>query len=137
MSNKEKKHLQLGMNPSTANGRLVRDTLWRLIEQSGQISCYRCNQPMDRESFSIEHKEAWLDSANPQALFFDQSNISFSHLNCNIGDGRRRDKVRVCGTATNYTYGCRCEPCVTAKSNLKKEAYTPESRREKYLKTGQ
>ena len=78
-----KKAVQLGMNPSTASNRLVKDTLFRLAVQAG-YKFYRCKQELTRESFSIEHKEAWLDSDEPVNLYFDQNNIAFSHLSCNI-----------------------------------------------------
>ncbi len=85
----EKKRAQLGMNPSTAAGRLVKDVLFGLLVESGKNRCWHCSEPMERENFSIEHKTPWLDSANPKQAFFDLENISFSHLRCNIGAGRR------------------------------------------------
>ena len=50
-----KKAEQLGMNPSTASHRLVKDILYKLIQEKGEL-CYRCNNPMTRDTFSIEHK---------------------------------------------------------------------------------
>jgi len=75
-----KKQMQLGMNPSTASGRLVKDTLWRFIVEANQDNCFQCGEKMERENFSVEHKTPWLDSDDPLFLFFDQNNISFSHL---------------------------------------------------------
>lgn len=88
----DKKQLQLGMNPSTASGRLVKDTLWRFIVQANQDNCYQCSGKMTRDNFSIEHKVPWLDSEDPINLFFDQDNISFSHHSCNIKAARRPNK---------------------------------------------
>jgi hypothetical protein len=88
----DKKQKQLGMNPSTASGRLVKDTLWRFIVQANQDSCYQCNGKMTRDNFSIEHKVPWLDSEDPVHLFFDQDNISFSHHSCNLKAARRPTK---------------------------------------------
>ena len=45
---------------------------------------------MSRDTFSIEHKVAWLDSENPVDLYFDLENISFSHLKCNVKNSRQR-----------------------------------------------
>lgn len=84
-----KKDDQLGMNYSTASGRLVKDLLWDFVKSSGKNNCYHCNLPMTREDFSIEHKTPWLDSENPKDLFFDISNISYSHLSCNCRASRR------------------------------------------------
>jgi len=65
-----KKKEQLGMNPSTASGRLVKDILWNYIVSSGHDECYRCGSCMTREDFSIEHKVPWLDSEDPVGLYF-------------------------------------------------------------------
>lgn len=47
---------------------------------------------MTRDTFSLEHIEPWLDSEDPVGLFFNQDNISFSHLSCNISDARKPHK---------------------------------------------
>lgn len=134
--NKEK-HKQLGMNASTASGRLVKDTLYRLIVSSGNNSCFRCGKEMTRETFSIEHKIPWLHSENPQELFFDQGNITFSHIRCNISSARRiRKGTSKCGTTSKYSLGCRCELCREAAKLHSRKKYTPEKRRQTYLKTG-
>lgn len=123
----DKKSRQLGMNPSTAQQRLVKDTLFRLAVETGHV-CYRCGEPLIRETFSIEHKEAWLDSPDPKGLFFDQGNIAFSHSSCNSGAGRRARKY--------FTE----EDRIQANNRLQREhnsrAYTKEKRRERYLLTG-
>ena len=131
----DKKKEQLGMNPSTASNRLVKDVLWSLIVQTKQHICCKCNQSMTRETFSIEHVKPWLDSNDPVGLYFDLDNISFSHLSCNIADARKLEAV--CGTYSRYdAYGCRCELCKNAASLYKSKYYTKESRRDRYLRTG-
>ena len=85
----DKKKMQLGMNPSTASGRLIKDTLWKLVVMTGQDKCFQCSEVMTRDTFSVEHKEPWLDSEDPVGLFFDQDNISFSHHSCNVAASRR------------------------------------------------
>jgi hypothetical protein len=84
----DKKSLQLGMNPSTASGRLVKDILFSLVVETKKDICYHCKEKINREDFSIEHKNPWLDSENPHKLFFDLDNIAFSHLSCNIRASR-------------------------------------------------
>jgi hypothetical protein len=91
MSNKKK--VQLGMNPSTASGRLVKDILFSLVCETGKNICFHCGKEMFRDSFSIEHKIPWLDSENALELFFDLKNISFSHLSCNIENRRIPNKI--------------------------------------------
>jgi hypothetical protein len=89
---KDKKNIQLGMNYSTASGRLVKDILFKLIQDTHQAICYRCKKSLTRDSFSIEHIEPWLDSEDPLGLFFNLDNISFSHLSCNISAHRVPNK---------------------------------------------
>lgn len=131
----DKKKIQLGMNPSTAANRLVKDVLWKLVVETKQDTCYRCGLPMSRETFSIEHKEAWLDSEDPVGLYFDLDNISFSHLRCNVGD-RRQTIVAECGSRSKYKAGCRCQPCTKANTAYAAANYTRERRQEKYKSTG-
>ena len=90
---KDEKTKQLGMNPSTASARLVKDILWSLIVQTEQDKCCKCGEHMSRDTFSIEHIEPWLHSEKPLQLYFDLNNISFSHLTCNIADIRRPNKL--------------------------------------------
>ena len=87
-----KKQIQLGMNPSTASGRLLKDILFKFVKDAGH-TCYQCGKEMDRDSFSIEHKTPWLDSEDPVKLFFDLNNIAFSHKSCNIAAARKPNKL--------------------------------------------
>lgn len=105
----DKKQEQLGMNPSTASGRLVKDLLWNFIVRCDEDSCSKCGEKMSRETFSVEHVRPWLDSENPLERFFDLENITFSHLDCNVKAARRRKAV--CPSKRTYGRGCRCEPC--------------------------
>ena len=132
MSDKKKK--QLGMNHSTASHRLVKDILWKLIEESGKDNCCKCGKAMRRDTFSIEHITPWLDSEDPKGLFFDLENIGFSHLRCNISDARK--KLSLCGTENSYNKGCRCLDCKSAKSVRMAKEYTPQKRRAAYLRNG-
>lgn len=125
-----KKQNQLGMNPSTASHRLVKDLLWNFIKLTGNDNCCKCGTEMDRSNFSIEHVQPWLDSENPLELYFDVDNISYSHLKCNVGD-RRRD-TQSCGTYASYRRGCRCIPCKNASSEKSRSKYCPETRSKRY-----
>lgn len=86
MSNR--KQNLLGMNSSTANHRLIKDLLWKMITESKQDKCFHCGKIMTRDTFSIEHKKSWVYSKTPLQTYFDLENISFSHLNCNSAAGR-------------------------------------------------
>lgn len=107
------------MNPSTASHRLVKDILWELILQTEKNICFKCKREMTRETFSIEHIIPWLDSPNPLELYFDQNNISFTHLKCNTGDARKHKAV--CGTISKYSAGCRCNLCTFSVSENKRK----------------
>ena len=129
---KEKRQAQLGMNPSTAQQRLVKDILYKLVVDTGQNSCFKCGGEMSRATFSIEHKEAWMDSEEPLRKFFDLNNISFSHLICNIKTARKptrkyhTDEERRSGKAAVQRAWKARNP----------EQHDPVKRREKYLAKG-
>lgn len=129
-----KRNVQLGMNYGTASNRLVKDILFSLIVETGKDVCYQCGEKIQREALSIEHKIPWLDSENPTQVFFDLDNIAFSHLRCNVGAARR--DVAECGTNSSYERGCRCRPCTDAATITSRNKYTPEKRRERYLRNG-
>lgn len=115
MTSNRKKAQQLGMSHGTANNRLRKAILFRLVQRVGDDTCYQCGQKIEKiDNFSIEHKEAWLNSNNPIELFFDLDNIAFSHTSCNYGAKKTWNKGNVAphGTKTRYSYhGCRCDKC--------------------------
>lgn len=131
-----KKKQQLGMNPSTASARLIKDLLWSFVEELDRNKCHVCKLPMTRESFSIEHMEPWLDSKDPIGLFFDLNNISFSHLSCNVRTRRLRKIKYNCGTRAKYRQGCRCIECKKVESQRCKNRYTKEARQDRYIRLG-
>lgn len=112
----EKKKQQLGMNPSTASYVLVKDILFDFVKDR---PCYRCTGLMTRENFSVEHKTPWLDANDPVSLYFDLNNIDFSHINCNISAGRRKERTIVHGRDSSYSYGCRCVECTKVQREKK------------------
>jgi len=121
------KHEKLGMNPSTAAHRLRVDLLFDLAVKAGH-TCFRCSQPLTRETFSIEHKLAWQSAADPKASFFDLRNIAYSHLACNIGAAERLSKY-----PSKEAQAQIRRPLRATSMRLR---YTAEGRREKYLRTG-
>lgn len=135
MGHKEKRAEQLGMNPSTAQHRLKKDLLYKYVALAGDAVCYRCGEWIEIDDFSVEHKEAWLDSEDPLGLFFDLANIGFSHSKCNSA-AARPSKIAQCGSVTKFNKGCKCELCVEAKRVARKKYYSAEKRRLRYEKTG-
>lgn len=131
---KSKRHEQLGMNPATASGRLVKDLLFKMILDTGQNRCHYCDAEMTRETFNITHKDKWLDSKDPLGLYFDLDNVTFAHAIC---VNRNADRcIPTCGTASKYRSGCRCGDCTDASTDSKRVYYTAEKRRERYERTG-
>lgn len=125
----DKKKIQLGMNPSTASHRLVKDVLWSLIVKTGQSTCCKCGESMSRETFSIEHVIPWLDSDDPVGLYFDLDNISFSHHGCNVSDARNAKKKY---ETKEEAYAAKLK----SSRERRKASYSPEKRRDRYKTTG-
>lgn len=117
----DKKTLQLGMNVSTAQHRLLRDVLFSLVMKVGH-TCFKCGGELTRETFSIEHKTPWLDSEDPLRSFFDIENIAFSHFVCNVSDAR---KVNRSPLSLRERWAIQ-----------KRNCYDPNVRRKKYLNKG-
>lgn len=119
------KQKQLGINPSTASHRLVKDILFSYVKDT---PCFHCKLPLTRETFSIEHKIPWLHSENPLELFFSLENISFSHMSCNR-EAARSTKIPVSVRSKN----------ISDYNKKYKLSFTDEERKEKrrnqYLRT--
>jgi hypothetical protein len=71
-----KKKNQLGMNPSTASNRLVKDVLWKLVVETGQDNCYRCDSKMFQD----------LIFPNASAIMFVKGRIKFYRPDGTQGD---------------------------------------------------
>jgi hypothetical protein len=61
--------------------------LFEFAKRLGLDKCVRCGEQLTIDDFTIDHVKAWLD-VNP-ALFWDLSNIGFSHASCNNEHQRR------------------------------------------------
>lgn len=123
-----KKTQQLGMNPSTATYRLLRDLLFDNVKDT---PCFRCGEKMTRDTFSIEHKKNWMDSDDPVGNYFDLNNISYSHQSCNsrhhskFGTSKKGDALAEHVKVYNKEYKLRFT-----------EEERKIKRREQYLRTG-
>lgn len=120
----DKKAQRLGMNYSTAAHRLRVDLLFHFATTIGH-KCFRCGEELTRDTFSIEHKEPWLNSEDPTGLYFDINNIGFSHQSCNYSHGSK-------GAVRKYTP----EEAALKKKESQRKWQTSERRREKYLRLG-
>ena len=83
---------------------------------------------MDRETFTIDHKVAWLDSEDPITAFFDLENVAFSHMKCNFAEGRKNRKY---ATAEEKVAARRQKD-----RERKKRSYSTEQRRAKFRMKG-
>jgi hypothetical protein len=119
------------------NHRLDRMIIMKLIQDTGQDSCFQCGQQIeDVDDLSIEHKEPWQGASDPKASFFDLENIAFSHLRCNIsanGSSRKTHcpqghpyselNTRIRPRGNGYTRTCRlCE----LAGNRRRKDISPE-----------
>lgn len=123
MGNKKKAE-QLRMSFGAASNRLRKKILFSLIQEISKDACFQCGEKIETiDDFSIEHKVPWLDSDDPIGLYFDLSNIAFSHMKCNVGAARKSTKGQMAdhGTTSRYQYGCRCNLCRGAKAIYDKE----------------
>lgn len=56
--------------------------------------CFRCTKPIESASvLSLDHIKDWLHEENAINLFFDTSNIAFSHKKCNVPTRRNRSTL--------------------------------------------
>lgn len=107
------------MHPSTAANRLKKNILFSFAKRLDLNWCYQCGAEItDIQKFTIEHKKPWLDSDDPEDLFFDLDNIAFSHASCNYAASRAR-KGMPCPSVTAYRNGCRCDGCKEKRREYK------------------
>jgi hypothetical protein len=77
-----KKHLQLGIPIGTATHRLRKLLLYQLAHKLDLNHCLRCREAIDSpDDLGIDHREPRLDVS--ARLFWDLSNVAFSHKRCN------------------------------------------------------
>ncbi len=118
----------LGMPHGTACSRLRKMVLFDVLCRHQENICARCGNKIEIvEELSIEHVKPWEGILTE--LFWDLSNIAFSHLHCNVGAGRRPLKKY-------FTKEDRISARRDQNARYMREAYTPEKRREKYDNTG-
>ena len=128
----------LGINISTATSSLRKQIMYSMAKELNRDICYQCNKRIETlKQFSIEHKVPWRKSGKEKELFFSMDNIAFSHNSCNIRAGRKTRPKPKCGSVSQYSYGCRCKLCKTAKSKYDgKRIYNSEKRAESYKRLG-
>lgn len=95
----DRRRQKLGMPQGTACNRLVKMILFDLAKRLELTACFRCGHQIEsRKEFTIEHMADWEYSDNPQAIFFDLDNISFSHHRCNVGHAARKRRIHATTT---------------------------------------
>lgn len=92
----DRKAEQLGMPLGTACARLRKRVLFKLVQEVGLDTCFKCDRLIETErDLSIEHKLPWFN--RDVELFWDLDNIAFSHLRCNRphkSGPRNRPRIR-------------------------------------------
>jgi hypothetical protein len=77
-----KKAETLGMPHGTATNRLRKQLLFKYVCLAGDNICYKCKNIIELiDDLSIEHIKPW--EGRSAELFWDLSNIAFSHISCN------------------------------------------------------
>lgn len=108
---------------SSARSRLIKSIMFALLKESDQHYCYRCGEELELNSFTIEHVKPWAYQEDAWELYFDLSNIAFSHSKCNSAHTRRYTKHAIAhrvkhfgATMTDPTNKTRkCSHCKTWK----------------------
>ena len=78
----DKKAAFLGMSLGRARHHLVKSLLLSLAQKLEMDHCFRCGEKIESErDLTIEHKLPW--EGIDVALYWDLSNIAFSHARCN------------------------------------------------------
>ncbi len=88
MNKVQRQKRDLGMAPSTARDKLMRKIIFRHIEKEGTV-CYRCGEPLELDTFSIEHIKPWRNEEDAIDIYFDLDNVTYSHKKCNSLHTRR------------------------------------------------
>lgn len=119
-SNQNKYDL-LGIPFGTAMNQLRKNIMFDMMKQLNKDICFRCGEKIETvKDFSIEHKKAWQQDRNPKESFYDLNNITFSHLKCNIGAGKKMERQPLIhGTLTAYAY-CKCDKYKEAGNTQKR-----------------
>lgn len=85
----------LGLNFSTATHQLKKSLMLHLAKQCNMSKCYRCGKEIETgKELSVDHKKDWLQSTNSVELFWDISNLAFSHKSCNTEAKFEKNKNR-------------------------------------------
>jgi hypothetical protein len=89
---RERKADQLGMAMGTAEKHLRKEIIHELASQLGKDLCCRCNLKIDSpDDFSIVHVQDWEENSD---LFWDLTNIAFSHTACEAARSGKRQRER-------------------------------------------
>lgn len=89
MAVKEEHVTMLGMPVATATARLKKAMMFEMAVALERDNCLRCDKPIETaEELSVDHIQPWrYESAE---LFWDLTNVAFSHRACNKVDRPRR-----------------------------------------------
>lgn len=80
---------QLGEDLRSAGYKLSRRLLLEYARRLGLGDCLRCGKPIEGDRYDLDHIEQWIDSDDPQGLYWDLGNVRLSHPVCNRQAQRR------------------------------------------------
>lgn len=100
---KEEHESLLGMDVSTATARLKKAVMMDLIRKAGLDSCHRCGKTIEHpDDLSLDHIQPWRRVSAD--LFWDLSNVAFSHRGCNKVD---RPGRKIGPEGTSWCSACK------------------------------
>lgn len=100
----------LGMPASTASKRLKKTLFFNLLKKHSENICKVCALPIEKEEeLTVEHILPWENRS--KELFFDVTNIAYSHLKCNTPHKTRKGVIseRRIDLPEGMSWCSRCE----------------------------
>jgi hypothetical protein len=119
---------QLGMSQGAANNKLRKAIVFSLVQETRKDTCYKCGEKIQTvDDFSIEHKLPW--EGRDSSLFWDLTNITFSHLACNRPHVRNANYPLSRKCSENFLWCWQCQSCLSI-DEFSKNAHRRSGREE-------
>lgn len=125
---------QLGMPYQTACGNLRKSLIFHMAQKLGEDNCFRCRLKIETEDeMTLDHKIEW-ENVDPK-LFFDVTNVAFSHAKCNRPRINGAIKLRKigphdtawCGTCQDFLSVSKFNKCNSHWNGLNRDCRSCQS----------
>ncbi len=121
MSSNKRKSDFLGMPFGTAGGRLRKMIMFHLLVRHKENICFKCEKVIESyDELSIEHIQRWEGVSIE--LYWDLSNIAFSHLKCNRPEINHGGKTQRKIGKPNTAWCMKCKTFLPVQNFQKNKA---------------